>query len=505
MRHNVPVYIGKRGLLFALIAAAFTPYAFAVPAGRVDFAFGSVSATGVDGKSRPLDKGADINSGDSIATGDGRVQIRFTDGAYLSLQPNTVFKVDNYAFNGKNDGNEKGFFSLVKGGLRTVSGLIGKANKQSYEVRTPTATIGIRGTAYSADQSDRGLIVSVGQGLVSVTNQGGSLTLGTGQSAIVRSQLSGPAMTNEKAGAQQSIQPEQAQQEEAPVIISEQRAADGKSVAVAGSTPEPTLAPKPTPTPAPISAPIPAPAPAPMPTMLTTGVGYTVAYAATGPSGAPAGVNYHAGSNTATFDGGGTLKDFNGGGSNINFAGAAQETGTDSLIGWGRWTGPVTGNLPGSGITYAGAEGFHYITGIPTSTANLNLGSNAVATYSMVGATLPSTYNGSTTTGGTLGGAKALTVTFSAIPTMAMNFDVITTGATYVMSGFGTFNLSMVAGSQAVFTANPSSSTVCTSTCAATLSGIFSGAAGERVGIAYSIQDAVNGKTIKGAAAFKLP
>ncbi|MDP3858880.1 MAG: hypothetical protein Q8Q73_14075 [Stagnimonas sp.] len=59
----------------------------------------------------------------------------------------------------------RAFFRLVKGGFRSVSGLIGKVNQDDYRVSTPVATIGIRGTRYSArlcqgDCADWGEIVS---------------------------------------------------------------------------------------------------------------------------------------------------------------------------------------------------------------------------------------------------------------------------------------------------------------------------------------------------------
>jgi hypothetical protein len=53
------------------------------------------------------------------------VQLRFTDGAYVSLQPQTLFRVDDYRYDGKADGNERGFFSLLKGACapsRVLSG-----------------------------------------------------------------------------------------------------------------------------------------------------------------------------------------------------------------------------------------------------------------------------------------------------------------------------------------------------------------------------------------------
>jgi hypothetical protein len=52
----------------------------------------------------------------------GRAQLRFTDGAYVSLQPQSEFAIRDYRFDGKTDGTERGFFGLLKGAMRTVSG-----------------------------------------------------------------------------------------------------------------------------------------------------------------------------------------------------------------------------------------------------------------------------------------------------------------------------------------------------------------------------------------------
>src|SRR6266702_4278726 len=94
--------------------------AAAAPAARVEFVTGSVSATAPTGQTRLLAKGAEVDRGDTVTTRDGRAQLRFSDGAYVSLQPQTLFRIDQYRYDGKSDGSERGFFSLLKGGLRTI-------------------------------------------------------------------------------------------------------------------------------------------------------------------------------------------------------------------------------------------------------------------------------------------------------------------------------------------------------------------------------------------------
>ena len=145
----------KSAALAAIITAALPISAFGA-AGRIDFAIGDVQAIGADGQERVLRKGSAVNTGDLITTAGGaRAHIRFTDGAYVSLKPNTHFRVEDYAFEKQaQPAQRRGFFSLLRGGLRTITGLIGSINRNSYRMNTPVATIGIRGTHYAVTLRD---------------------------------------------------------------------------------------------------------------------------------------------------------------------------------------------------------------------------------------------------------------------------------------------------------------------------------------------------------------
>jgi len=93
----------------------------------------------------------EIFQGDQITTGsDGELLVRMTDGTTMAVRPNSVLKVDRYRFeNDAKKSNENSFLvRLVKGGLRTVTGLIGKRNPSEFKIATPTATIGVRGTDF---------------------------------------------------------------------------------------------------------------------------------------------------------------------------------------------------------------------------------------------------------------------------------------------------------------------------------------------------------------------
>ena len=107
--------MSRQGLMLAMISAAFAGPAVASTAAHVEFAVGAVTATGTDGRARALAKGAEVLAGDRVVTTSGRAQLRFTDGAYVSLQPNTTFEVREYRYDGRTDGTEKGIFGLLRG------------------------------------------------------------------------------------------------------------------------------------------------------------------------------------------------------------------------------------------------------------------------------------------------------------------------------------------------------------------------------------------------------
>jgi len=163
---NVAFRLSRKGIMLAMISTAFAGPALATTAAHVDFAVGAVTATGQDGRARALTKGQEVLSGDRVVTTSGRAQLRFTDGAYVSLQPNTTFEVREYRYDGKTDGTEKGIFGLLRGAMRTVTGLIGRVNRSAYQIQTPTATVGIRGTG--------GIIEVLADGTTRVTGDSGT-------------------------------------------------------------------------------------------------------------------------------------------------------------------------------------------------------------------------------------------------------------------------------------------------------------------------------------------
>ena len=169
-----------------LIGLGSAPPAFAAAAGTVTQVLGRVTVASADGNIRKIKKGTGIDEGATINTGSGSfAKIKFEDGGSIFLRPSTRFRVDAFENSGGKKKEEKSFFSLLKGGLRFVTGLIAKRNRNAYRVNTPTATIGIRGTDGALLLDGDGVHLRVFDGEVVITTAtGAQLSTPAGKAAF---------------------------------------------------------------------------------------------------------------------------------------------------------------------------------------------------------------------------------------------------------------------------------------------------------------------------------
>jgi hypothetical protein len=116
-------------------------------AGRLQFVYGDVSITRAKGERVTARKGDFVEEGDILSTGKtAQAQLLMKDDGMIAMRPDSQMQIEVYRFTGKVDGTEQGVYSLLRGGFRAITGLIGSRNKDNYKIRTATATIGIRGT-----------------------------------------------------------------------------------------------------------------------------------------------------------------------------------------------------------------------------------------------------------------------------------------------------------------------------------------------------------------------
>lgn len=105
------------------------------------------AATAIRGGSEvKLDIGAEIFKGDTIVTdASGAVGIVFSDGSVITLGPSGKITIENFAF--QPEQQKISFLSrILKGSVAFISGAIGRISPESVQFKTPTATLGLRGT-----------------------------------------------------------------------------------------------------------------------------------------------------------------------------------------------------------------------------------------------------------------------------------------------------------------------------------------------------------------------
>ena len=184
-----PLRAGARVLLAALV---FAPLAV-LAQGTVQHLSGTLSAQRPDGTARLLSEKSEVREGDVVTTGGNTyAQIRFTDGGRVTLRPDSQIRIEGYRFEEKEPEKDNFLFALVKGGMRAITGLISKrGNRDAYKLRTPTATVGIRGTDFNAinvpsGQADvpQGVYVTVADGSVVVLSGGIEQLVNPGQTAF---------------------------------------------------------------------------------------------------------------------------------------------------------------------------------------------------------------------------------------------------------------------------------------------------------------------------------
>jgi hypothetical protein len=138
-------------LLLTLLFTGVAAYA-AQAVGTVTQLSGPLLAKKADGVVKVLAQQSSVEQGDTLVSEKSTYAlIKFIDNSEITLRPNSQFKIENFAFDEAKKENDSAVFSLIKGGLRAVTGMVGKRSKDRFGLNTPTATIGIRGTIFIAE------------------------------------------------------------------------------------------------------------------------------------------------------------------------------------------------------------------------------------------------------------------------------------------------------------------------------------------------------------------
>jgi FecR protein len=172
--------LGLSGLITCLLGAA-SPGQAASDIGRAIAVQPNVDGVMPD-RSSPLRKDDRVIQDETIATGDGgKAQLQFIDATNLAIGPSSRVRLDKFVFAGKS--SAKTFIlNATIGAFRFATG---HSAHTAYEILTPAAVIGVRGTRFSFQVFAQRLALQVEQGMVVVcplTGHSGCVEARPGQS-----------------------------------------------------------------------------------------------------------------------------------------------------------------------------------------------------------------------------------------------------------------------------------------------------------------------------------
>jgi len=144
---------------------------------------------------------ASVEMNDTIVTAKSRAQITFEDNTTVKITEQSKLIIDDFVYDPKK-GSGKVAMKVVLGTARYASGQIAKNNPQSVDVKTPTATIAVRGTDFSmtVDELGRSLVMLLPScdekgcvtGAIMVSNESGSVLMDVAYQATLVSSLNIP-------------------------------------------------------------------------------------------------------------------------------------------------------------------------------------------------------------------------------------------------------------------------------------------------------------------------
>ena len=104
----------------------------------------------------PGTKGTGVEMEDAVKTSQGKVGITFADDTKVQVNENSKLIIDDFVYDPKNKGAGKLALNMAGGTVRYASGAIAKNNPSKVAINTPTATIAVRGTDFTATVDELG-------------------------------------------------------------------------------------------------------------------------------------------------------------------------------------------------------------------------------------------------------------------------------------------------------------------------------------------------------------
>ena len=93
---------------------------------------------------------------DEVKTTRGKVGITFQDNTTVQVNENSKLVIDDFVFDPKKPSAGKMALNMASGTVRYASGAVAKNNPNKVAINTPTATIAVRGTDFTATVDELG-------------------------------------------------------------------------------------------------------------------------------------------------------------------------------------------------------------------------------------------------------------------------------------------------------------------------------------------------------------
>ncbi|MGZ5081978.1 MAG: FecR family protein [Usitatibacter sp.] len=175
----------KLSVLLALMALFFADLALAAGAVATSVT-GTVQVQTGTAAPRPVRQGDEVAQGDTLSTGPNSAAVlKFDDGQVVALTSNSRMAITAYQYNPANESGNV-LLSLVTGGMRAITGLIGRRSPNQVAYRAATATIGIRGTDGTIATNGTDVVVTVTDGVLTLTQGDLTLTIAAGEAVFTR-------------------------------------------------------------------------------------------------------------------------------------------------------------------------------------------------------------------------------------------------------------------------------------------------------------------------------
>ncbi len=216
--HARPWLIG-----LALLVLAFMHSAAWASIGVVTHVSGVLYVTKPGGQTRVLAPQSEVEEGDQLASeAKSFARIRFNDGGNLLVRPNSRITIERYHYDKDKPEEDAVNVNLLKGGMRAITGAVGRRSMDKHQTTTATATVGIRGTHYGLQQCagdctnlknnsgrplEDGLHIDVLNGAIVATNNGGAQEFKAGQFGFVRDIQTQPEIAPREEGFLAGVPP----------------------------------------------------------------------------------------------------------------------------------------------------------------------------------------------------------------------------------------------------------------------------------------------------------